>query len=298
MRAGTLLWISFCLFPLTSHAAAIHDAAKKGDTAAITAALDAGANVNDPDGFATPLYYAVSRQHLDAAKLLIDRGADVNVGSKISGPPLKAAVAKSKPELITLLLAHGADPNLTVGDQTALHEAVRRGCLECVKALVAVGADVNAPGADLVARTPIHLARFYDYSEISEYLMANGVVLPEPGPIAPKLAFADVEKGRAFFGRNCDGCHANEPGKGAMEGPNLWQVVGRDKASAPADKYSKTLQAWEGVWTYEDLNTYLYGPTLTTPGVLMETPGIPDETERVDLIAYLRTLSDKPISLP
>ena len=247
MRAGTLLWISVCLIPLTSHAAAIHDAAKKGDTAAITAALDMGANVNDPDGFATPLYYAVSRQHLDAAKLLIDRGADVNVGSKISGPPLKAAVAKSKPELITLLLAHGADPKVTAGDETVLHQAVR---------------------------------------------------LPEPGPSAPKLAFADVENGRAFFGRNCDGCHTNEPGKGAMEGPNLWQVVGRDKASAPADKYSKTLQAWEGVWTYEDLNTYLYGPTLTTPGVLMETPGVPDETERVDLIAYLRTLSDKPISLP
>jgi len=52
------------------------------------------------------------------------------------------------------------------------------------------------------------------------------------------------------------------------------------------------------VWTYEDLNTYLYGPTLTTPGVLMEIPGVPDETERVDLIAYLRTLSDKPTPLP
>jgi cytochrome c len=298
MRAGMLLSICFCLIPLTSQAAAIHDAAKKGDMAAITAALDAGANVNDPDGFATPLYYAVSRQHLDAAKLLIDHGADVNAGSKVSGPPLKAAVAKSKPELITLLLAHGADPNVTVGDQTALHEAVRRGCLGCVKALVAAGADVNARGADSVARTPIHLARFHDHSEISEYLMANGVVLPKPEPIEAKLASADVEKGRTYFGKNCDGCHNNEPGKGARQGPNLWDVLGRDKASSPDAKYSKTLLSLEGVWTYEDLSTYLYGPTLTTPGVFMETPGVPDETERVDLIAYLRTLSDKPIPLP
>ena len=52
------------------------------------------------------------------------------------------------------------------------------------------------------------------------------------------------------------------------------------------------------MWTYEDLNTYLFGPTLTTPGVLMEIPGVPDETERVNLIAYLRTLSDTPIPLP
>src|SRR5690606_23141346 len=132
----------------------------------------------------------------------------------------------------------------------------------------------------------------------ADYLMANGVVLPKPEPIAAKLASADVEKGRAFFGRNCDGCHTVEPGKGAKEGPNLWEVVGRDQASAPAAKHSKALLRWAGVWTYEDLSTYLYGPTLTTPGVHMETPGVPDETERVDLIAYLRTLSDRPQPLP
>ena len=128
--------------------------------------------------------------------------------------------------------------------------------------------------------------------------MAHGVVLPKPAPIARKLAAADVEKGRTSFGRNCDGCHNNEQGKGHKTGPNLWEVVGRDKASMPEAKYSKTLRGWEGAWTYEDLNTYLYDPVLTTPGVLMETPGVPDETERVDLIAYLRTLSDKPLPLP
>ncbi|RRH94247.1 hypothetical protein EH240_27590 [Mesorhizobium tamadayense] len=298
MRAGMLLLICFYLIPLTSQAAAIHDAAKKGDMAAIAAALDAGANVNGPDGYATPLYYAVSRQHLGAAKLLIERGADVNAGSKIGGPPLMAAVAKNKLEFITLLLAHGADPNSTAGDQAAIHVAVKHGCLDCVKALVAAGADVNARTTEPIARTPIHLARFYDFSEISEYLMANRVVLPKPSPIATKLAAADVEKGRKYFDGNCDGCHNNEPGKGVKQGPNLWEVVGRDKASSPEAKYSKTLLAWAGVWTYEDLNTYLYGPTLTTPGVFMEIPGVRDEAERVDLIAYLRTLSDKPIPLP
>jgi cytochrome c len=298
MRAWMLLSICLCLIPPAAQAAAIHDAAKEGDAAAIAAALDAGADVNEPDKFATPLYYAVSRQHLDAARLLIERGADVNAGPKVSGPPLKPAVAKSNVELITLLLKHGADPNVAVGKQTALHEAVRHGCLPCVKALVAAGADVNAPGTDIIARPPIHLARFHDRAEIADYLMANGVVLPKPEPIAAKLASADVEKGRAYFGKNCDGCHTAEAGKSPRQGPNLWEVVGRDKASAPAPKYSKTLQAWEGVWTYDDLSTYLYGPTLTTPGVLMETPGVTEETERVDLIAYLRTLSATPQPLP
>lgn len=52
------------------------------------------------------------------------------------------------------------------------------------------------------------------------------------------------------------------------------------------------------MWTFEDLNRFLLEPMATTPGVAMETPGVPDETERVNLIAYLRTLSDKPAPLP
>jgi cytochrome c len=51
------LLICFCFISLTSHAASIHDAAKAGDVTAITAALDAGAQVNDIDqlGKATTL---------------------------------------------------------------------------------------------------------------------------------------------------------------------------------------------------------------------------------------------------
>ena len=75
-----LLFILLVLvhIPIVSHAAAIHDAAMKGDVAAITAALDAGAGVDESDGSATPLYLAVRGGHIAAAKLLMERGADVN----------------------------------------------------------------------------------------------------------------------------------------------------------------------------------------------------------------------------
>ena len=56
---GFLLFILLVHIPIVSHAAAIHDAAKKGDVAAITAALDAGAGIDESDGSATPLYFAV-----------------------------------------------------------------------------------------------------------------------------------------------------------------------------------------------------------------------------------------------
>lgn len=62
--------------------------------------------------------------------------------------------------------------------------------------------------------------------------------------------------------------------------------------------WAGVLLDWQGVWTYEDLNTFLFAPRATTPGVAMAIPGVPDEVERVNLIAYLRTLSDKPLPLP
>jgi len=295
---GVLLFISLVLagIPIASHAAAIHDAAKKGDAAAIAAALDAGAGVDESDGQATPLYLAIRGGHLAAAKLLMERGADVNAAPTLLGPALMPALAKRRTDLINLLLDAGANPNSRRNRENAIHIAVNLRCLDCVKALVEAGADVNAKTRD--GRTPLHLAKLKGQREVADYLVSHGVVLPTPAPISKKLATADVEKGRASFSRLCDSCHEAKPQGGRRTGPNLWSVVGRDKASMANMRYSDALLGWEGVWTYEDLNRFLLEPMLTTPGVYMEVPGVPDETERTDLIAYLRTLGDKPIPLP
>ena len=282
--------------PIVSHAAGIHDAAMEGDVAAITAVLDAGADIDESDGSATPLYLAVFMGHIQAVKLLIERGADVNARTAL-GSPLMAAMGKDKLELLNLLLDGGADPNADgSGSQPALHAAINLACLDCVKALVEAGADVNAKAED--GATPLHMATRSEQPEVADYLMSHGVVIPTPAPISMKLPSADVEKGRASFVRLCDHCHGAEPQGGGRTGPNLWSVVGRDKASLATILYSDTLLSWEGVWTIEDLNKFLLEPMVTTPGVSMETPGVPDETERMNVIAYLRTLSDKPSPLP
>lgn len=292
---GFLLLIPLLLVPFVLHAADIHDAAQNGDVAAIRAALDAGAGIDESDGTATPLYYAVWIGDIEAAKLLIERGANVNAQTTL-GPPLMAAVATEKIDLINLLLERHADPNAGYSGNFALHLAVTLGCLDCVKVLVEAGADVNA--ITEAGRTPIHLAKRAGQSDIANYLMSHGVALPTPAPIAMKLASADVEKGRATFTRACNQCHNAEQNGAIKVGPNLWSIVGRDKASLAGMQYSDALRGWEGAWTYEDLNIFLSGPTLTRPGVRMESPGVPDETERVNLIAFLHTLSEKPIPLP
>ena len=293
-----LLLICVSLVPQVAQAAAIHDAARNGDVAAVTAALNAGIAVDANEGSGTPLYIAVRRGHFAATKLLLERGANANALSNYWGSALQVAASKSRSDLMVLLLDHGANPESTLNGERALHISAKFGCLACVKALVEAGADVNAVTFGHYGRTPIHLAKFYNYDEMANYLMAHGVVLPKPEPISAKLASADAEKGRIYFERNCAACHYANPGETLNHGPNLWNVVGRDKHSLPGYDYSKAIRALEGTWTYEDLNTWLYGAAVTTPGVLMETPGIADETERANVIAYLRTLSDQPIPLP
>jgi cytochrome c len=53
-----------------------------------------------------------------------------------------------------------------------------------------------------------------------------------------------------------------------------------------------------GTWTFEELNLFISNPARALPGTDMLFSGLQDEKQRVDLIAYLRTLSDTPSPLP
>jgi ankyrin repeat protein len=74
------------------------------------------ANAWADDGF-QPLGLASFFGHVDAARLLIERGADVSSASRndLKVAPLHSAVAEkdaeTRYELAALLLEHGADPN-------------------------------------------------------------------------------------------------------------------------------------------------------------------------------------------
>ena len=58
----------------------LYEAVRKGDVAAVTAALDRGADVNAKFRYgATALFKAAERGHAEVAKVLLDRGADVKV---------------------------------------------------------------------------------------------------------------------------------------------------------------------------------------------------------------------------
>lgn len=119
----------------------------------------------------------------------------------------------------------------------------------------------------------------------------------EPVPLAVLLADADSAAGQSDA-KKCAACHTFEQGGANGIGPNLWNVVGRDKAALNDFAYSPVLADLEGDWTYDDLGAFLESPKAYAPGTKMAFPGIGRREDLADMVAYLRTLSDSPPPLP
>ena len=121
-------------------------AVRATDSAAVRELLTGPVDVNapQPDG-ATALHWAVHREHLEIADLLIAAGAVVDAANDLGVTPLLMACARRSGALAERLLAAGADPNAALeSGETALMAAARAGSLEAVNALLAAGARVNA----------------------------------------------------------------------------------------------------------------------------------------------------------
>lgn len=110
---------------------------------------------------------------------------------------------------------------------------------------------------------------------------------------------ADIKKGEKVF-KKCMACHtiAKNP-KSVKLGPNLYGIVGSKVASKKdyEKKYSKSLVEYGGEWTAERLSKFLEKPKKEVPKTRMTFTGIKKESQRLDLIAYLNSQSDKPLSL-
>ncbi|MCP5367228.1 MAG: cytochrome c family protein [Hyphomicrobiales bacterium] len=119
----------------------------------------------------------------------------------------------------------------------------------------------------------------------------------DPGKALAMIGDADVDKGRKLF-KKCAACHTPDQGGKNKVGPNLWDIVGRPKASHEGFKYSDGMQGKGGEWTFEDLNHFLAKPKDFVPGTKMAFAGLKKDGDRAEVLAYLRTLSDSPKPLP
>lgn len=115
--------------------------------------------------------------------------------------------------------------------------------------------------------------------------------------VAELLPKANAEGGQEAF-KKCMACHTPDKGGPNKVGPNLYGVVGREVGKHAGFAYSPAMASHGGNWTFEQLAKYLHDPKGAIPGNKMAFIGISDNAELADVLAYLRTLSDSPASLP
>ncbi len=108
--------------------------------------------------------------------------------------------------------------------------------------------------------------------------------------LAANTAYAagDAEAGKQVF-KQCALCHTTEAGKNKI-GPSLAGIVGREAGTAPNFSYSDAMKNFKHKWTADELNTYLEDPRKLVPGTKMIFPGLKNEKDRDNVIAYLETL--------
>ena len=150
-------------------------AAEKGDTAAIKALIDAGADVNawGEYGIYTPLQVAVEKGHIAAVKALIDAGANIHLRGKYrNSTPLHSAAEEGHVAVVKALIDAGANVNAYTREyySTPLHYAAEQGHVAAVKALIDAGADVDAK--DKSRWTPLQEAASKGHTEVVRILKA------------------------------------------------------------------------------------------------------------------------------
>jgi len=113
------------------------------------------------------------------------------------------------------------------------------------------------------------------------------------GSIGAAAAQAGAERGESIF-KKCKVCHDIGEGAKNKVGPPLNDIVGRKAASVEGYPYSSDLKALavQGfVWDEKNIDKYLENPKSIVGKGKMVFPGLKDEQDRKDVIAYLKKFS-------
>ena len=104
---------------------------------------------------------------------------------------------------------------------------------------------------------------------------------------------ADLDNGQAKFAL-CQSCHTVVQGGPAMTGPNLWGIFGRKAGSSPDFSYSDGMKAYGIVWDADHLEKWITNPRAVIAGTKMTYLGMENAKDRIDTIAYLKTVTSAP----
>ncbi|GEM_PF-173704 len=175
--------------------------------------------------------------------------------------------------LLVFLLGNWAANTLYFGDagEEVAHapEAIAPAAMAPAETAPAATAAADAPAAAPAEATPAE---------------TGFVAPPLSAPVADQIAAADLEAGAKVF-LKCKACHRLD-GKNGV-GPSLDGIFGRTTGSVEGFKYSDANKGANVVWSPEVMNDYLSNPKTYMPGNKMTFVGLPDEADRINLIAWL-----------
>lgn len=147
------------------------------------------------------------------------------------------------------------------------------------------GSDANAPAATATE------AAAAEAPAAAETPADAAAAAPAGGNLEYASFTTDAAAGEKVFAL-CRSCHVLEEGVNRV-GPSLYKVVGRKSGSVPGYSYSDANKASGVTWTTDVLFTYLKDPKGFMPGTKMAFPGIKDDQDRANLVAYLDQESKK-----
>jgi ankyrin repeat protein/beta-lactamase regulating signal transducer with metallopeptidase domain len=132
--------------------------------------IERGADVNAAIDGTSPLWMAVSGHQTDVVRALLAKGADPNKNMPLFSAIKSLRFPNGSPEIAILLIDRGADVNATHEGTTPLLLAIEAQQIDIVRALLAKGADPNAPNSN--RRTPLQAAA--GKPEILQLLISAG----------------------------------------------------------------------------------------------------------------------------
>ena len=142
-------------------------AATWGQVEAARLLLARGAGLTSANGW-TPLHYAAAEGHEAVARLLIDHGADVNApAASDDSTPLHGAIIKRRTDVARVLLENGASPEArTKSNWTPCHFAASNGDEASMAVLLDYEADWTAVNSG--AQNPLEVALANGHRKIVE----------------------------------------------------------------------------------------------------------------------------------
>jgi ankyrin repeat protein len=195
-----------------------------------------------PAGGETALLFAARVGDVEAARLLVAAGADVNDADAWGVSAVTLAAHSGFGDLVELLLEKGADPSAMRAGFAPLHEAIMRRDAHIVRALLAHGADANAPlqtwtptrrssddwnfAPELVGATPFWLAARFTEPDVMRLLLTHGA-----DPLVVHRGDRMVEGRGEAFQHRVDATTALMAATG-MGGGKAWVPVARAEREA------------------------------------------------------------------